>query len=225
MQEVIAFLRELHAHNDRAWFDDHRAEWKQVQAQFRAFTEELIAGIAAFDPSVAGLRAQDCTYRINRDTRFSADKSPYKTYMGAYVAPRGKKSGYAGYYFHLEPCGNPAWRYLLTAGLYCPEPAVLRSVRDEIFDNGPEIAAAVEEAKGFRMNESNKLKRTPTGYPRDSEYDEWLKLKDVYLEQRIDEEFLLAPGLLERTLDAFRPTKRFVDILNRAVRFAHEEMR
>ena len=129
MKEVIDFFRRLHDNNDRAWFDAHRAEWTHVKGRFAAFTERLIEGIAEFDPTVRGLRVQDCTYRIARDTRFSPDKSPYKTYIGAYIAPKGKKSGFAGYYFHIEPCCDSLiWSNALSAGLYCPEPVVPRSV-------------------------------------------------------------------------------------------------
>lgn len=225
MKELIDFLRRLHDNNDREWFDAHRAEWLHVKGRFAEFTQGLIDGIASFDPSVRGLRPQDCTYRIARDTRFSPDKSPYKTYVGAYIAPKGKKSGFAGYYFHVEPCADSlVWCNLLSAGLYCPEPTVLRSVREEILDNGAEIAAAVKAARGFRLCDHNKLKRVPTGFPADSEYAEMLKLKDFYLEKPIEEEFLLADDLLERTLGEFRRAKPFVDILNRAVQYAYEEM-
>ena len=214
MKEVIDFFRRLHDNNDRAWFDAHRTEWAHVKGCFAAFTEQLIAGIAEFDPTVRGLRVQDCTYRIARDTRFSPDKSPYKTYIGAYIAPKGKKSGFAGYYFHIEPCCDSlVWSNLLSAGLYCPEPVVLRSVREEILDNGAEIAAAIRKAKGFAIVEENKLKRVPTGFPADSEYAE-----------KITEEFLLSDDLLERTLAEFRRTQPFIAILNRAVQFAYEEM-
>ena len=61
MKQVIAFLRELHDNNNREWFDAHRAEWKRVKTRFAGFTEQLIDGISAFDPSVRGLRVQDCT--------------------------------------------------------------------------------------------------------------------------------------------------------------------
>ena len=163
--------------------------------------------------------------RIARDTGFSPDKSPYKTYIGAYIAPKGKKSGFAGYYFHIEPCCDSLiWSNALSAGLYCPEPVVLRSVRDEITDNGAEIAAAIRKAKGFDLVEENKLKRVPTGFPADSEYADMLKLKDFYIAKRITEEFLLADDLLEKTLAEFRRTQPFVAILNRAVQFAYEEM-
>lgn len=226
MREVVAFLRQLHAHNDRVWFDENRAEYQRVKALFHAFVGELIDAVASFDPSIAGLRVCDCTYRINRDTRFSPDKSPYKTYMGAYLAPHGKKSGYAGYYFHVEPVdeeGNP-WQSQLTAGLYMPEPVVLRSIRDEIFDNGAEVAAAIRRAEGFRLFRGNQLKRTPKGYPAGSQYDDLLRMKDLFLQQNIDDEFLCGTHLLERTVAEFRKTKPFVDLLNRAVQYAHEEM-
>lgn len=225
MREIIDFLRRLHDNNDRAWFDAHRSEWTQVKGRFAAFTQQLIDGISAFDPSVRGLRPQDCTYRIARDTRFSPDKSPYKTYMGAYIAPKGKRSGFAGYYFHVEPCADSlVWCNMLSAGLYCPEPTVLRSIRDEILDNGAEIEAAIAKAKGFRLCGNNKLKRVPTGFPADSQYAEMLKLKDVYLEKPITEEFLLADDLLERSLAEFRRTQPFLAILNRAVQYAYDEM-
>lgn len=225
MEEIIDFLRRLHDNNDREWFDAHRAEWTHVKGLFAAFTAELIEGVASFDPTVRGLRPQDCTYRIARDTRFSSDKRPYKDYIGAYIAPKGKKSGFAGYYFHIEPCADSlVWCNLLSAGAVCIEPTVLRSIREEILDNGPEIAAAIRTAQGFRLCDRNKLKRVPTGFPADSPCAEMLKLKDFYLEQPITEAFLTADRLVERTVEEFRRTQPFVAILNRAVQYAYDEM-
>ena len=103
---------------------------------FEEFTAKLIDGIAAFDPSVRGLTVKDCTWRIFRDTRFSPDKTPYKTHMGAFVAPRGKKGGYSGYYFHVEPVWDErSWSHghQLTTGLYCPLPEVLAFSGDYSF--------------------------------------------------------------------------------------------
>ena len=227
MKQVIAFLRELHDNNNREWFDAHRTEWKRVKTRFAGFTEQLIDGISAFDPSVRGLRVQDCTYRIARDTRFSPDKTPYKEYIGAYIAPGGKKSGYAGYYFHVEPDTGEGSTYghMLAVGLYCPEPVVLRSVRDEIFDNGAEVERTIREADAFPLCRDNTLRRTPKGYPSGSAYDELRRLRELLLERRLTERELLDDGLLERTLEAFRQTQPFVALLNRAVQFAYEEMR
>lgn len=106
----------------------------------------------------------------------------------------------------------------------CIEPTVLRSIREEVLDNGAQIEAAIRKAKGFRLCSGNRLKRVPTGFPADSPYAEMLKLKDFYLEQPIAEEFLLAPDLLECTVEQFRRTQPFIAILNRAIRYAHEEM-
>ena len=85
MEQVLDFLRRLHDNNDREWFDAHRAEWTRVKGRFAGFTQRLIDGIASFDGSVRGLRPQDCTYRIARDTRFSADKTPYAFLRGPIV--------------------------------------------------------------------------------------------------------------------------------------------
>ena len=207
MEEIVALI-------DRVLSDPEN------EANIAAVRKEVNAMMANY-PLFA------CTWRIYRDTRFSPDKTPYKTHMGAFVAPRGKKGGYSGYYFHVEPVWDErSWSqgHQLTTGLYCPLPEVLRSVRDEILDNGAEIEAAIREAKGFVLDESNKLKRLPKGYAPGSPYDEWLKLKDVYITERLAPEFMLDKELLKNTLHEFRKTKHFSDILNRAVQFAYDEM-
>lgn len=225
MEEVLDFLRRLSDNNDREWFDAHRAEWTHVKDLWADFTAELIEGIASFDPSVRGLRPQDCTYRIARDTRFSADKRPYKSWLGTFIAPHGKKSGYAGYYFHVEPVGDGLLgNHLLAAGAVCIEPAVLRSIREEVLDHGDELTESIRRARGFRLDTTNRLKRVPTGFPAESEHADLLKQKDYCLEKRVSEEFVLSDGLPERLVEEFRHTKPFLDQLNRAIRYACEEM-
>ena len=225
MEEVLDFLRRLSDNNDREWFDAHRAEWTHVKDLWADFTAELIEGVASFDPSVRGLRPQDCTYRIARDTRFSADKRPYKSWLGTFIAPHGKKSGYAGYYFHVEPVGDGLLgNHLLAAGAVCIEPAVLRSIREEVLDHGDELTESIRRARGFRLDTTNRLKRVPTGFPAESEHADLLKQKDYCLEKRVSEEFVLSDGLPERLVDEFRHTKPFLDQLNRAIRYACEEM-
>lgn len=225
MEEVLDFLRRLSDNNDREWFDAHRAEWTHVKGLWADFTAELIEGVASFDPSVRGLRPQDCTYRIARDTRFSADKRPYKSWLGTFIAPHGKKSGYAGYYFHVEPVGDGlVGNHLLAAGAVCIEPTVLRSIREEVLDHGDELTESIRRARGFRLDTTNRLKRVPTGFPAESEHADLLKQKDYCLEKRVSEEFVLSDGLPERLVEEFRHTKPFLDQLNRAIRYACEEM-
>ncbi len=224
MKRVLDFLNDLRLNNTREWFNANKRRYQETLEVFNAFAEELIAEIGAFDESVKGLTLRDCTYRIYRDTRFSHDKTPYKTHMGVYICPGGKKSGNAGYYFHVEPEGGGLLgHHLMSAGIYMPEPAVLKSVRDEFFDNGEEVVGALKKAKEFSLDRSNQLKRTPTGYPTGSPYDEYLRLKDFHVVKTFGDNYVLTDGLAERVAADFRTTYDFVALLNRAADFAHEE--
>lgn len=225
MREVLDFLRLLAENNNREWFAANKAMYRRAESVMTDFAAALIDGIGGFDASVRGLSVKDCTYRIYRDTRFSGDKSPYKTWMGVFVAPHGKKAGYAGYYFHAEPSrGTHLGGSLLSAGLYMPEPAVLRSVREEIVDNGQGMLDAVAASAGFELSKENSLKRNPKDFPAGSGFDELLRLKDVYIQKRLSDSEMSSGDLLDRTLRDFRSAYDFISILNRAVRYAHEEM-
>ena len=221
MVEIIDFFARLSENNNREWFAAHKEEYKAVDKKLKEFAAKLIQGIAAFDPSVAGLTVADCTYRIYRDIRFSHDKSPYKTWTGVFVAPHGKKGGYAGYYIHFEPTGC-----FLFAGSHCPEPIVLKSIREEILDNGDAMLAAVAATNGFTLIRDNALKRTPKDFPTGHKHDELLRLKDFGIEKALNPELLNGSeeSLLDTVLADFRSTYTLVDILNRAVNYAYEEM-
>ncbi|MBR5877131.1 MAG: DUF2461 domain-containing protein, partial [Alistipes sp.] len=117
MREIIEFLTDLAANNDRTWFEANRERYKAVKIIMDQMAERFISAVSSFDPSVAGVKVKDATYRIYRDTRFSKDKTPYKTWWGVYVCPRGKKSGFSGYYMHVEPAEN---YYMICTGAYCP---------------------------------------------------------------------------------------------------------
>lgn len=213
MDELFKFLRELKANNNREWFQDNLTRYRDVQKQFDELMSELLNGVSSFDSSIVGVQVKDCTYRIYRDVRFSPNKEPYKTHIGGYMCPKGKKSGFAGYYFHLEPENS-----ILAVGLHCPEPKIVASIRDEIFDNGKEFLNSIEVAKGFSVDRSSSLKRVPKGYPQDSEYGEYLKLKEFDLVKPLE----IDDKTVERTIGDFKSTYPFVALLNRAVAYAKE---
>ena len=102
MKIVLDFINQLSLNNNKEWFDKNKSFYQEAKHCFETFTQQLIANIETFDPTIRGLQVKDCTYRIYRDLRFSKDKTPYKTHFGAYICPNGKKSGLGGYYFHLE---------------------------------------------------------------------------------------------------------------------------
>lgn len=215
MRQIIEFLSELKENNNRQWFDQNRGRYKEVQTEFNDLAAKLIERIGEFDPMVRTLSIADCTYRIYRDTRFSPDKTPYKTHMGAYICQGGKKSGYSGYYFHLEPSSS-----ILAVGLHCPEPNVVKSVREEIFTNGAGFVQTIADS-GWLLDESAKLKRPPKGYAANNEYIEYLKLKEFDLIKSIDQS---RADILDYVTAEFRQCKPFNDLLNRAVQFAKSEM-
>ena len=220
MVEYIDFLKSLSENNNREWFAAHKEQYKACDRALKEFAAKLIQGIAAFDPSVANLTVADCTYRIYRDIRFSHDKRPYKTWSGVFVAPHGKKAGYAGYYIHFEPSGC-----FLYAGSHCPEPIALKSIREEILDNGDNMVAAIENSNGFRLCTENTLKRTPKDFPTNHKYDNLLRLKDFGVEKPLIPQLLNdSTTLLQTAVDNFRSIYPLVEILNRAINYAYEEM-
>lgn len=225
MRETIAFLKELAANNNKQWFDDNRARYRVLRTRFEELTAELIDGIGTFDAEVRGLTPKECIFRINRDTRFSNDKSPYKTHFSAYICPHGKKSGYAGYYFHVEPQGDGMIGHsMLAAGAVCIPPIVLRSIREEILDNGDQMLASIAAAKGFEIDRTYSLKRTPTGFPTGTPYDDLLKLKDVCLGRKLSDDELYSTDLLPFMIETLRSTHPFIVQVNRAIQYAYEEM-
>lgn len=223
MKRIITFLNELQHNNNRPWFEEHKSQYKEAQDVFDSFTEKLISGIATFDPLVRNLSVKDCTYRIYRDVRFSKNKLPYKTHMGAFIAPHGKKGGYSGYYFHIEAQdANYIGGHILSTGIYCPDPKVIKSIREEIMLNGKDFVETLNIARKFTLDSRNALKRVPVGFPADSEYAEYFKLRDYFLAQSLDDDFILSRNLLENTLTEFEKTLPFNNLMNRSAAYAYE---
>ena len=227
MKELITFLRQLECNNNREWFNAHKEEYLRLQARYNEFVEELIHEISLFDPSIATLTAKECTYRIYRDTRFSEDKSPYKRHMGAYICPGGKKSGYAGYYFHVSTGGSEYYPYahMLATGDYCHTPEALRVLREDIMSGEGDFERTLKQADPiFWLDKEGALKRNPKGFPADTPYSEYIRLKAYCLCYVPDDEFICAPNLAKRVAALFQTTKPFLDYINRGIAFSQNEL-
>ena len=225
MKTVLQFLRDLAQHNDRAWFNEHKERYLAVQQRWNEFCESLIGEIGAFDPDIARLTLRDCTYRIYRDTRFSPDKSPYKTHFGVFLAPGGKKSMHAGYYFHVGTGESTEYPqgHMLAAGNYCYEPKDIQILREDIRDGWESFqneVLAVADPR-FVGEQEVALKRVPKGYAPDAPYADWMRLKSYCLVMNVDDDFITQPDLAKRVAELFRTTKPFNDYINRAVDFVH----
>ena len=220
MKQVLRFLHSLSLHNDKVWFEAHKDDYLKAKATVHELAAKLIEGIRSFDDTIGPLSASDCTYRIYRDVRFSKDKSPYKTHMGVFVNRGGKKSGYSGYYFHIDGTGN----HLLAVGNYFTEPRVLKTLREDIELGGGDFRRILEgAAPGLVLDTEESLKKVPKGFPADSPDAEFFKLKNFCLLQPLDDKFILSPGLADNVLAIFTMGKPFLDYVNRAIDFCREE--
>ncbi|MBQ3212611.1 MAG: DUF2461 domain-containing protein [Alistipes sp.] len=219
MKSILDFLSELSEHNDRTWFEANRDRYKQVKKRMDEVAAEFIEAVAAFDPAVEGVQVKDATYRIYRDTRFSKDKSPYKTWFGVYVCPRGKKSGFSGYYMHVEPDQN---HYMLCTGAYCPTAGEIRSVREEIMTEGEAFVESIEAAEGFEVDWSSALKRMPQGWSAEDQHSEYYRLRNFLLVKLVDKDYFLRPDAIQQAAKDMQCTRPFNDTLNRAIEYARE---
>lgn len=171
---IFDYLRDLGNNNNREWFNANKNRYEEVKSHFERLTESFISLIAEVDPSVGYHEAKDCIYRIYRDTRFSADKTPYKTHMCCFAAKGGKKSNLPGYYLHIEP-----GKSCFGGGVYCLEPDELKRIRRDIC-TFPEVLIEAVENDAFRRRmtlREDKLKTFPKGFETDFVGADYLKYR------------------------------------------------
>lgn len=228
MNAILQFLQDLAAHNDREWFNANKQRYQQAQSKWNEFCLQLIHEMGQYDPEIARLSLRDCTYRIYRDTRFSNDKSPFKTHFGVFLAPGGKKSMHAGYYFHVgtgEGEGYPH-AHMLAVGNYCYDPQAVKVLREDICYGWEEFSHNVLNAADprFQPDMDGALKKVPKGFDPEAPCADWLRMKCYGLSFNIDNDFLLAPDLAQRVAAIFRTAKPFNDFINRGVDYAQHEL-
>jgi uncharacterized protein (TIGR02453 family) len=216
--QTLKFLSQLKKNNNKPWFDAHRPQYEAARIDFSNFIQLLIDALQKSDTTITGITAKDSQFRINRDVRFSKDKRPYKDNFGAFIARGGKKSMYAGYYFHLAP-GNS----FIGGGLWQPEPANLKKVRQEIDYNWEEFQSIVKN-KTFKKifgdlykGEDMSLKRMPKGYAEDHPAISYLKLQSLIAEQKIADEELTKTTLHKKSLAAFQALQPLLNFINRSL--------
>jgi len=132
--EFLRFFRGLTRHNTRAWFEEHRLAYERfVKEPFAEFVGEMIERIGAIDPTMR-CEPREAIFRLARDTRFSRDKTPYKTHAGAVLGPDGRKTRRAAFYFELSGTGVG-----IAAGVYQPDKDQLSAIREAIRDRGASL--------------------------------------------------------------------------------------
>lgn len=213
MKTILEFLKELAANNNRDWFTIHKQEYLRIKDFINDFTQSLLNGMLEWEPDVKYLQPSDCTYRIYRDTRFSLDKTPYKTHIGIFInPPAGKKSYRMGYYLHLEPRNC-----FMGTGNVCLPPALVNDMRISIRDNIEEYLSIIEnpEFKAlFTKIGENPVKTAPKGFKKDWQYIELVKPKDYFISHTLTTKEITSAKFLERALEIFKAGKPFADFFN-----------
>jgi uncharacterized protein (TIGR02453 family) len=214
---VFKFLKDLGKHNDKTWFDANRKTYESVKTDFNKIVELLIKGIAVFDEPIGELEPKKCVFRINRDIRFSKDKSPYKTNMGASFNKGGKKVMNAGYYFHCEP-----GRCFISGGLWFPMAPELSKVRQEIDYNFAEWKKIMVNAtfkKYFNNNiiKADSLSRSPKGYDENNPAIIYLKMKSFIVSRSFTDAEFQDKNMVKEVVKTFTAMKPMIDFLNKGM--------
>lgn len=214
---TIQFLSDLKNNNHKPWFDANRGHYEAAREDFSAFIQKVIDNFSKQEPSLVHLKAKDCMFRINRDVRFSKDKSPYKTNFGAYMNAAGKKSPTAGYYFHFEPGSS-----FMGGGMWMPGPQHLSQVRQEIDYNLDGFSKILTSKKfkdvfgGLSTEKEYVLTRVPKGYAPDNPAAPYLKHKSFVATAFISDADLVHPSLTTKTVKAFKTLQPLIAYLNAA---------
>lgn len=213
METTFKFLKQLAKNNNKEWFDINRKLYETSKAEFEIIIKSILDKSVGFDKALAGIEAKKTMFRINRDVRFSKDKSPYKLNMGASINPGGKKEMGAGYYIHIQP-----GKSFLAGGCYMPPPDILAKIRQEIDYNTKEFKKILS-AKDFKTffkglsDEGDKLKTAPKGYAKNHpelsllQHKHFIVVHDLKDEQIMDKNF---PGYAAKVFKAMYPLNTFL---------------
>ena len=213
-KKTLQFLSELKKNNVKEWFDANRSRYDAAKENVNGVFEALIKEMGKFDTDIAVLQLKNCTYRINRDIRFSKDKTPYKTNIAAYFAKGGKKTDASGYYLHIEPGGA-----FIGAGCWWPHAALLKATRQEIDYNFEEWKKIIGE-KNFKkiftdgISKKDTLQRAPKGYEENNPAIEFMKLKGFNVIQKFGDAEMLHKDFVKNTATKFKTVKPMIDFLN-----------
>lgn len=215
-RDTLAFLRDLRTHNNRAWFKGHRDAYLAAKADVIAAVDELIGVIAEFDPPVVEMEPDDALFRINRDTRFSKDKSPYKTNFGAFLTDRGRRVDRAGYYLHIEPRGC-----FFAGGLYMPPAPQLKAVRRAILRDAAPLRRILKRASFARTFGAElpgaRLRTAPRDVPRDHPDIDLLRLKSFEVVAEAPDAVVTSKNFRALAAKTYREMSDFVKWLNAAL--------
>ncbi|MBO9586072.1 MAG: DUF2461 domain-containing protein [Flavobacterium sp.] len=217
-KESLQFLDDLKKNNNREWFQENKKRYEIFKKDYHQLVSDFLDAMKPLDASLELLEIKDCTFRINRDIRFSKDKSPYKSHLGVWMSAGAKGANRSGYYVHIEKGAS-----FIAGGFYSPDADELKKVRKEIaffYDDLQEILNDKNFKKEFGsldINESNSLKSMPRGYEKDHPAIEFLKLKSFTATQVYNVSEVLEKDFVKKMSQKLIALKPLNEFINRAL--------
>jgi uncharacterized protein (TIGR02453 family) len=212
--EARQFLRSLARNNRREWFQPRK---EIFETKIKAPMAELIEAVNAEFLSFAPAHINDpkkAIYRIYRDTRFSPDKTPYKTHLAAIFPLRGtERHSSAGYYFHISPKA-----VAIAMGAYMPGPEDLYAIRNWLAENHGEFRGAVKAVQKLLGDlQGDSLTRSPKGFDPEHPAADLIRRKAWFFATEMDAEMVESPKLLPEIVKRFRAGTPTIEMLNKAL--------
>lgn len=217
-KDSLQFLEDLKANNNRDWFLENKKRYEVFKKNYHQLVGNFLDVMKPIDSSLEMLEIKHCTFRINRDIRFSKDKSPYKTHLGIWLSSGVKGWNRSGYYVHIEKGAS-----FIAGGLYCPEAEDLKKVRKEIayfYEDLEEILnnkSFKQEFGDFDRNETNVLKKPPRDYEKNHPAIEFLKLKSFETSHKFDINEVTKADFVAKMSKKLILLKPLNDFINRAL--------
>ena len=213
----LEFLKALGENNNKPWMDANKKWYETERKKLTTFVTTLIQTLSETEPAFGTVLAKDCLFRINRDIRFSKDKSPYKANFGVHLNAEGKNSIRGGYYLHIAADSSS----FAGGGIWMPEAENIKKIRQEIDYNWEEFKSIIEN-KQFKkifgdLNADEKLVRPPKGYEADNPAVEYSKLKSYTVFRSLSQKELASDKLADICLETFHTMRPLLAFLNRAL--------
>ncbi|MCL2040829.1 MAG: DUF2461 domain-containing protein [Bacteroidales bacterium] len=211
---VFNFLEQLSRNNNREWFTEHKALYLQAKEEVEKIIHAVGQQLVEIDPALQGFtEPSQVLFRIYRDVRFAKDKQLYKTHFGCFFASGGKKTELGGYYLHLQPQNS-----FVSGGVWCPQPAVLKKIRQEILYN-TDTFLRIFNAPAFKtffpkLDEEDMLQRIPTGFPTDFQHGHLLRHRHYTVSTPLADDVVVSDKLIPNIIQRFKAIKPFNAFLN-----------
>ena len=210
------FLQTLKNNNNQEWFIENKQWYEQSRSDFALLVTQIIQALSSFDPEMRYLEPKKCIFRIYRDTRFSSDKTPYKTHFGAVFTP-SRLSKSSGYYLHIDPEGS-----FLTCGHYMLPPGQLKAIRKGICEDYETLRSILDDKQfketiGDFYHDDDMLHRMPVGFDKEHPAAEYMKLRHFYVLKDFTEDELFSDNFVEFAASIYEMMKPLGDYLNELI--------